>query len=165
MWGNWFSINFRLSALVEFVYIYDSEPLSSHNLKIFSAHIRISFLGCIPIFTEDIFTVQHDALALLWFKCNPHPIPIYLVAAVVFPPPLALFAYKWPLPKRFSSRKTPLCSQCLSVYCVFGRLEIQSLLYGSSSLYPNFRVELNNGPNIHTDMDLACWWLISWQND
>lgn len=71
--GNWFPISFTaaacLSALEEFMYGYDSEPLSSHKSGekniFFSPRIKISFLGCISIFTGNVVTVQHDTLALL----------------------------------------------------------------------------------------------------
>lgn len=85
------------------MYIYDKGPLSSHNLKIFSAHIRISLPGCIPIFIENILTAQHDILALLWFEFNLYPNHLLGGSGGIFP--LALFiiatTYKWPEPKYF----------------------------------------------------------------
>lgn len=89
-----FSIKFpavvwKKKDFLEFLYIYDLGPLSGHYLKIFSAHIRMSLLGCIPIFRENILTAQHDILALLWFQFNPYPNHLPGGIGGVFP--LALF--------------------------------------------------------------------------
>lgn len=48
-------------------------PLSSHNLKIFPTHIRISLPCCLPSFTETISSARRDILALLRFKFQSYP--------------------------------------------------------------------------------------------
>lgn len=173
-WGNWFPINFAaaacLSALEEFMHSYDSEPLSSPKSEkyFFGPRIKISFLGCIPIFTGNVVTVQHDTLALLWFKFNPYPTHLHGDSGGISPPPCPVchcnnlqMTCSWAV-----FRSEHHCA--VSVYCAFRSSEIHALLYGSSSLSPKLRRELSNGPNIHTDIDLACLmidFLTQWLTD
>lgn len=105
----------RSPAQEEFVYVDDSEPLSRHNLKIFSTHIRISLPDCLPSFIENIFPARRDVLDL-----NLSHIPtIYL--EVVFSLLLCLSLQQLTndlFPSIFLDRIS-LCNQCCKGFTMY----------------------------------------------
>lgn len=146
-----------LSALKEFMYGYDLEPLLSYkSKKIYFSAPALKFHSWVAFPSLQGTLSLCGMIRSLCCDSNLiHILPIYTVTVVVFPPALPCLSLQQLTNDLFLCSFlvwTPLCSQCRSVYCVFGSSEIYALLYGSSSL----RRELNNGPNIHTDADLAC---------
>lgn len=155
------------------MYGYDSEPLLSYKLE-----KKYFLVPALKFHSWVAFPSLQGTLSLCSIICLLccdsnliHILPIYTVTAVVFPAALPCLSLQQLTNDLFLSSFlvwTPLCSQCLSVYCVFGSSEIYALLYGSSFLSPNWRRELKNGPNIHTDIDLACLmidFLTQWLTD